>query len=248
MRWLAPLFILAVFVLNTNAQDNCKVLQESINSSYSGDCKKGLAHGKGLAKGKDQYQGNFKKGLPHGQGTYTYAEGDTYKGGWKQGQRFGKGTFESLNSGKYIGNWKADMKEGEGTYHLKINDIDTVLAGLWKEDKYLGPKPEKPYKIVSNRGIDRISMFKIRDGNRLMVKVMQNGSINSSVQDFRFVWSSGTETSLGGMHEIAWENMEYPFEGRISYSTSNKLGTARFTVTMEFIINEPGNWELILHN
>jgi len=74
------------------AQKDCKVLYDGINESYSGSCKKGLAHGKGLAKGIDIYQGNFKKGLPHGQGMYTYSEGDSYSGSWKEGERNGFGT------------------------------------------------------------------------------------------------------------------------------------------------------------
>ncbi|HEX5742262.1 MAG TPA: hypothetical protein VFY09_00005, partial [Flavobacteriaceae bacterium] len=48
------------------AQSDCKVLNDSINQSYAGKCKKGLAYGKGIAKGIDTYEGNFKNGLPHG--------------------------------------------------------------------------------------------------------------------------------------------------------------------------------------
>ena len=40
-----------LFTLPSNAQ-KCQVLNENFNKSYKGDCKKGLAHGKGKAKGK----------------------------------------------------------------------------------------------------------------------------------------------------------------------------------------------------
>ena len=63
----------------TYAQD-CKVLKESISGSYTGDCKKGRAHGEGTAKGEDSYTGEFKKGLPHGFGKYTWADGSMYEG------------------------------------------------------------------------------------------------------------------------------------------------------------------------
>ncbi len=230
----------------TYSQADCKVLDEKINTSYTGDCKKGLAHGKGTAKGKDSYEGHFKKGQPHGKGTYTYANGSSYIGNLKEGKRHGDGRFDDHEGGRYIGDWKADMKHGEGKYFLKINEQDTILAGLWKEDKYLGPKPEKPYVITLNRGVDRTSMFRIADGNRLTVKIMQNGGVNDSVTDYRFTWSSGTELMIS--NGWAWENIEYPFEGRITYRTANKLKTATYTVTLEFIINEPGFWELVLHN
>ena len=48
------------------AQNPCKVLMKEISGSYSGECKKGLADGKGEAKGVDRYIGAFKKGLPDG--------------------------------------------------------------------------------------------------------------------------------------------------------------------------------------
>ena len=237
---------LLLFALPSTAQ-KCEVLNENLNESYRGDCKRGLAHGKGKAKGADVYEGSFKKGKPHGKGTCKYQSGATYTGYWKDGKRNGHGTFKDADGGEYKGDWSEDLKDGEGKYFLKINEQDTLLTGIWKEDEYVGPKPKRPYMIVSNRGIDRVTMFKMSDGNRLVVKIMQNGSINY-VTDFRFAWDSGTELSIGGPHEMAWENMEYPFEGRISYTTPNKLKSGTYSVILEFIINEPGNWELVLHN
>jgi len=48
------------------SQDDCKVLIPEISGQYVGKCKKGLAHGKGLAIGIDRYEGSFKKGYPEG--------------------------------------------------------------------------------------------------------------------------------------------------------------------------------------
>jgi len=230
-----------------NAQQDCKVLYDDINTNYKGACKKGLAHGKGIAKGKDTYEGNFKKGLPHGKGTYTYAEGDSYTGAWKEGERNGYGTYIDTQGGKYIGTWKSGLKHGEGSYYLKMDNRDTVLAGLWEADEYLGPKPEKPYIITSKRSIDRVTMFRSGDGNRLNIKIMQSGVVNSTVTNYRFNWSSGNELPIGN-HARAWENMEFPFEGKITYTTSNKLKTSTYTVNIEFTINQPGEWDLILNN
>lgn len=240
--------IASLFVFNqTYAQKDCKVLYDAINTNYEGGCKKGLAHGKGIAKGEDTYEGNFKKGLPHGKGNYTYAEGDNYIGAWKGGERNGYGTYNDTQGGKYVGTWKDGLKHGEGTYYLKMDNRDTTLAGIWKADKYVGPKPKKPYIITSRRSVDRVTMFRSGDGNRLTIKIMQSGVVNSTVVDYRFIWSSGNELALGS-HARGWENMEFPFEGRITYTTSNKLRTSTYVVTIEFIINEPGEWELILNN
>lgn len=233
--------------LTSYAQD-CRVLYEGINESYTGKCKKGLAHGKGIAKGKDTYEGNFRKGLPHGQGTYTYAEGDVYKGAWKEGDRNGKGTYTDTKGGKYMGDWKRGMKQGVGTYYVKMkNGRDTTYAGIWEEDEYLGPKPEKPYTIKMKRSVDRMTMTRSGEGNRLTIKIMQSGMPNTTVENYRFDWSSGNELPLQNFAR-GWENLEFPFEGKITYTTSNKLRTSTFTAQVNFIINQPGQWELTLHN
>ena len=51
-------------------QSECKVKMASISGSYTGDCKKGLAHGKGNARGIDSYEGQFSKDCLKGKG-YT---------------------------------------------------------------------------------------------------------------------------------------------------------------------------------
>lgn len=237
---------LLFYSLTSYSQSDCKVLYENINESYAGKCKKGLAHGNGIAKGKDTYEGSFRKGIPHGQGTYTYSEGDVYSGAWKDGERHGKGTYADASGGKYEGNWKAGVKHGEGTYYVQLPERDTTYIGIWKDDEYVGPKPEATYKITYKRSVDRVNMIRIGDGNRLIIKLQRSGMRNTMVENYRFEWSSGNEIDL--RHAKGWENLEFPFEGKITYTTPNKLGTSTFTVQVGFVINEPGEWELILHN
>ena len=64
---------------------------KDINQSYTVDCKKGKADGKGLAKGKDIYKGEFKKGYPEGEGIYTFSNGDVFEGEFKKGAKNGPG-------------------------------------------------------------------------------------------------------------------------------------------------------------
>ena len=76
----------------------CKVFDVDISLSYSGDCKNGIASGKGLAKGRDLYNGEFLRGQPHGIGTYEWGlesdwAGDSYKGDWVNGERTGFGMY-----------------------------------------------------------------------------------------------------------------------------------------------------------
>jgi len=86
------LVLLMFFCTISNAQKKeCKVLDEKLKGEYEGNCKKGLAHGEGNAKGIDKYSGSFRKGLPHGEGEYTIIKQDsTYKGFWKKGEYIGR--------------------------------------------------------------------------------------------------------------------------------------------------------------
>jgi len=63
------------FTTQLVAQSECKVLLPGLAGTYTGECKKGLADGEGVALGTDSYRGSFRKGLPDGEGPYTWATG-----------------------------------------------------------------------------------------------------------------------------------------------------------------------------
>lgn len=111
------LFVLSVltfmFAFQAHAQEKCKVLSANLSGQYLGECKDGLANGKGIAVGIDKYDGQFVNGLPEGKGTYIWADGSKYKGDWKNGKRNGQGTFTSAN-------------------------LDSILIGLWENDVFKG--------------------------------------------------------------------------------------------------------------
>jgi hypothetical protein len=111
----------------TTYSQTCEVDKESLKGTYTGDCKKNKAHGKGKAVGIDIYEGEFKNGIPDGQGTYTWSNKNVFEGKYIKGLREGKG--------------KMIMKR-EGAQ-------DSVVEGFWKKDAYIG-KNEKPW-IVHNK-------------------------------------------------------------------------------------------------
>jgi hypothetical protein len=123
----SSLLIILVLLIGyiTNAQEviSCKVLLEPISETYIGDCKNGLANGKGMAQGTDKYEGKFKEGLPNGKGKYTWANGDYFEGNWKNGQKNGKGSLYTSSSNR-------------------------VLQGFWKDDNFVKEITEAPYKIT----------------------------------------------------------------------------------------------------
>lgn len=93
---------------------NCKVNDVDINKEYRGECRNGLANGKGRAKGRDVYFGEFKDGNAHGQGSYTWATGDTYEGSWVNGERV-HGKYKDKD-GTYEGDFLNRNHHGFGVY------------------------------------------------------------------------------------------------------------------------------------
>lgn len=127
------------FVLNLNlhAQTGCRVLLKSLEGEYTGDCKKGLAHGDGEAKGIDTYKGEFRKGLPHGTGVYLWENGDSYEGDFRDGMKDGKGRL-------------VVRRENKG---------DSALTGYWSKDEYIG-LTLMGYEVVSKSS--NISFIMVR--------------------------------------------------------------------------------------
>jgi len=123
---IASFLLIASFLFYTDTfSQNCKVEKEELKGSYTGDCKKGKANGKGKATGIDSYEGDFITGLPHGKGSYTWKNGDVYTG------EFNKG-----------------MRDGEGKMIIKRpGNTDSLIEGYWQNDKYTGLK-EKPWRLI----------------------------------------------------------------------------------------------------
>ena len=123
------IFSAVIFICYHSVAQDCEVDMANIKGTYTGECKKGKAHGQGKSAGMDVYEGSFKSGLPDGQGTYTWSNGNVFAGKYLKGLREGKGimTFKK-----------------EGTQ-------DSVVEGFWKKDAYTG-KYEKPWQVHSKTG------------------------------------------------------------------------------------------------
>lgn len=207
------------------SSSKCKVLKTEIADRYNGGCKKGLAQGKGIARGTDRYEGSFRQGLPNGKGTYKYATGEVY-----------------------VGKWEAGMKHGEGRFTFKYEGQDSTTIGVWEEDVYIGPIPPAPYLVNYNRGVDRYRFDKLREGQKVMLKFQQNGTNNMGIADLMVQASSGNRLYVNN-YTRGFENIEeFPFKARVRYLSWNKLRTVQMEVIFDFVVNEPGDWEIIVHN
>ncbi len=217
--------ILCVYIISAlgiiKAQDSCRVLVPNLQGTYIGSCKKGLAHGKGSAKGTDSYTGFFKKGIPDGSGKYTWSDGSVYEGDWLKGKRDGEGIYRSLKDGKEI-----------------------VQDGIWNEDQYVGPKPLLP-KVIQKMNITSVNFSRTMDGNAINIRITQSGN-TQPVEDLNLVGSSGVEFNYGSI--TGFQNVNFPFQCKLTYKSWNPLQTVLYDRVLEFEISEPGSWEIKIEN
>lgn len=203
--------------------ENCKVLIPNLSGTYSGDCKKGLAHGNGKATGIDSYEGKFKKGLPDGKGTYTWKNGDVYTGDWLKG-----------------------MQNGEGQFNTRINNIDTTIVGIWENNEYIGAKTLKP-KVIRKEGIQRVKFVRTEGRvNQMCVILYKNGDFNRSVSDFNISGDSGVQLARDQI--ACFENFEIPFRSTVRYKSEVGLSDKLIYVFLEFDILQEGSWEVSVYN
>ena len=154
-KLLAPATLITLsFSLTKVSSQNCKVLKAEINGSYTGECKKGKANGKGKAVGTDSYDGDFVAGLPHGKGTYTWPNGNVFNG-------------EFLNG----------KKEGKGILVVKRENLkDSTIEGFWENDKYVG-KAGAPWRMIyKSKLINEVEVEKKNDKFHRITFVITNTS------------------------------------------------------------------------
>jgi len=213
---------LLFFVSGTiHAQVECKVLVPALSGKYEGGCKRGLAHGKGIAEGIDHYEGRFVKGYPHGKGRYDWSTGEYYEGDWKKG-----------------------LRDGKGSYHFRYNEKDTVYSGLWENDKYIGPDYPRP-KITQQLNVARVDFTRVDDGQKVEFSFYQGGNPASQVGGLTLVCNSGSEYNMG--HSVVYNNVIFPFNSRITFGYMNAFHTESFNAVVDLIISEPGFWKVKIH-
>lgn len=79
-----------------------------------------------------------------------------------------------------------------------------------------------------------------------MFSFMQNGANNRSVTGLLFAESSGTLLSIG--QDQGFDNIQFPFNCKVTYITLNSFRVVSENVIFEIQINEPGHWMITLFN
>ncbi len=203
----------------------CRVLLPSIDSSYIGECRKGLANGEGEAWGIDHYIGHFRKGLPHGSGRYEWRNGDLYDGEWNEGKREGFGRFVPA-LGK------------------------NVSEGIWKNNRFVPPiAPDDwihPFVVKQTVNIDKVNIRKTRDeGSTIRIRFFRN---STPVQVFELEMISGSGDPQQNADYPVFMYVTFPFSSRLVYKLPDKGGAKLIECLIDFVITEEGEWDVCIYH
>jgi len=217
--------LLFCFMPNSYAQKestDCKVLLQEIAGSYKGDCKNGLADGKGTATGEDSYTGTFVNGLPEGKGVYKYKNGNMFSGYWKNGLKNGKGEFKS-----------------------SINGRASIVKGYWKDGEYSGiTEPDEEYRITNLTGIENYSIKNVK-GNQNFIEISFE-KVNKKYipRDLEITISSGYKIEQN--KKIIVQNYNYPVNCDMHFTIPTTGGVRQ--CNFGFTIYKPGKIEVFISN
>lgn len=200
----------------------CQVLLKEISEVYEGECKNGMANGKGVAKGKDSYFGTFKAGLPDGKGTYVYQNGAIF-----------------------IGNWKKGLKHGEGEYRHQMDGREALIKGYWKADVYQGAKPEaEGYRITNQNNIEYRSFKKTADSLNVVELSFERLYRKYIPRDLRITHSSGYRPPSN--LKVVFAGYHLPLICTIRFTIPTSGGTR--ICNFDFDITQAGKWEVMVSN
>ena len=91
-----------------------------VEESYEGMYDRGVRHGHGIYKYKQQegiiYEGSWHRGLRHGKGTLRWSDGRFYRGDFIRERMTGRGLMVWPDGSQYEGEWKDNERHGEGTF------------------------------------------------------------------------------------------------------------------------------------
>ncbi len=235
MKQINTLLILVFLCsLGVYAQFDCKVKVEALQGQYNGECKKGLAHGEGAARGVDTYQGNFRKGYPHGFGVYTYANGSNYIGNYRQGLRDGYGLMNTITEA-------GDL----------VQDY-----GLWLADSLIaGNDPKALFKVKDRKGIKLIDPRLTRDDavkSQIWINFQVNGVPDKTAVLSKAEISNGIvlDTKKRALNTlVAFDDIEeFPVTFRLEYEIRQANHFEPLECVVEVTLFTKGLWEIDINH
>ena len=223
---IASFFIFCCFT--SLAQQTCEVKLKDIQGTYTGECANDKANGKGKSVGVDEYEGEFKDGYPEGKGMYTWKDGHYFVGFFKKGNKEGKG----------------DM------YYESAKGEDSIIAGFWKKDKYVG-EYEHQFIVQSQSGrISKVNCRFVDKKTRNITIEVHQLSNGAGVQTQAYIPTVGDVSVLNGTYysknshtmtnsSVTYlKDVTYPFRAIFTLTTGDAT---------EIIFNEPGEYAVTIN-
>jgi hypothetical protein len=95
--------------------------------------------------------------------------------------------------------------------------------------------------------VPRYTIRKINDmGSSVRIGIFLGGNYNTGITDFSMISDTGEPIKVGQRYGI--ENGHVPYTVSLKYRTWNHLYSQQHNVIFEFRINEPGTFEVNIHN
>lgn len=243
MKWIIILWVFLWIIISVNLSygQECRVLLDKIDGNYSGDCKKGLAHGYGEAEGENViYKGEFRKGLPDGEGTLTFADGRKFDGEWKNGEVYGFGEFTdtdgkvqkgyfkgTIDNFRYMGEEKSSL---QGYRVLETERLDNATYTFVNSD----PTGNSVTIKIFENNIRKINNFEILEITSGVIQLITNqgGRLNAEIVKVTF------PITLGLRYILPYGTQDTTLPGDVA-----NLNSPRRIV---FTIMEPGQWTVTI--
>jgi hypothetical protein len=108
-------------------------------------------------------------------------------------------------------------------------------------------KNKPPYRVVNSRYVSR-SVFRhtSSQGNNVRIRIKQNGTDNTDIEDFYMGYDSGCQYRMGNVYGI--ENSSLPLYVKITYKSWNAFHAVQVDVNYELVIFYPGTWDVTICN
>ncbi|MDN3658663.1 hypothetical protein QWZ08_23670 [Ferruginibacter paludis] len=229
------LLILAVnfFINIVAAQDSskaCKVALMDLAGKYTGDCKNGLANGKGEATGLNHYKGIFRNGLPNGAGVYNYSDSTWYSGNFQDG-----------------------IKEGKGELHyMRASLPDSILSGFWSGGEYRGRK-YITYLLNGTTFFDNVEVIPSKEsGHILKIEISTtSGAANVAPPSGNPVLTLASLTAVNAVFANRTSNFATATKSSVSYEISqfpaHFFATLSNGETFNLELYKAANWTVRLY-
>lgn len=227
LAFLFSNFLNYSFIYAQQDNSSCKVTLRELTGIYTGDCKNGLANGKGDAKGLYHYTGTFKDGMPNGTGDYYLSDSEYYSGNFQDG-----------------------IKEGKGEMHYVRKAMpDSIVKGYWSGGEFKGKK-YTTYAFTTTEQFDATSITPTNaSGNTITIEIgTTSGSPNGASGGSGVVLSLTGIISPTGCILKTLSKYESSFKSYVTLELvgfpCTLFGTLSNNQTFEIQLFKAANWKV----